>query len=133
MPVSPDNKGVKFMLTGDTDSQITPYGANAEKCGGPCNIGKKSFIVAGGKLSITAIPFSCATWSKIVDLTASDRVMLQPGDFDEPIHAPDGCSDPLLYDETFENSFGHGILWTGGLGTSIHHQEGTNTGLVVTK
>eukprot|EP00957_Ditylum_brightwellii_P198215 15103762-Ditylum_brightwellii.AAC.1 len=131
-PISPENKGAKFMLTGDTDSHFTPYGANAEICSGPCNIGKKSFLVAGGKLSITAIPPSCATWSKIVDLTASDRVILQPGDFDEPIRAPDGCSDSLLYGETFENSFGNGILWTGGLGTSIHHEEITNTGLVVT-
>eukprot|EP00957_Ditylum_brightwellii_P004596 349321-Ditylum_brightwellii.AAC.1 len=123
------------MLTGDAnDSEIIPHGANAAKCGGgPCNIGKKAFVVAGGKLSITAIPPSCATWSKITDLRTSARVTLQPGEYDEPIPAPDGCSDPLLYDEAFENSFGHDILWTGGLGTNIHHEGNTNSGLVVTK
>ena len=50
---------VKFTLTGSDDIKFTPIDRNANACNGAttCSVGKKSIIVAGGKLSGTLLQF----------------------------------------------------------------------------
>jgi hypothetical protein len=43
---------IRFVLTGENEQTFTPIGSNANACGGgKCSVGKKSFTVAGGRLS----------------------------------------------------------------------------------
>ena len=43
---------IRFILTGGNEQTFTPVGSNANACGGgKCSVGKKSFTVAGGRLS----------------------------------------------------------------------------------
>ena len=43
---------IRFVLTGGNEQTFTPIGSNANACGGgKCSVGKKSFTVAGGRLS----------------------------------------------------------------------------------
>lgn len=47
---------IRFVLTGENEQMFTPIGSNANACGGgKCSVGKKSFTVAGGKLSGTFV------------------------------------------------------------------------------
>ncbi len=49
------NPDIKFTLTGNNDITFTPIDRNANACHGvaTCSIGKKSIVVAGGKLNGT--------------------------------------------------------------------------------
>jgi hypothetical protein len=43
---------IRFVLTGGNEQTFMPIGSNSNACGGgKCNVGKKSFTVAGGRLS----------------------------------------------------------------------------------
>lgn len=43
---------IRFVLTGGNEQTFNPIGSNANVCGGgKCSVGKKSFTVAGGRLS----------------------------------------------------------------------------------
>ena len=43
---------IRFVLTGGSEQTFTPIGSNSNACGGgKCSVGKKSFTVAGGRLS----------------------------------------------------------------------------------
>jgi hypothetical protein len=47
---------IRVVLTGQNDQTFTPIGSNANACGGgKCTVGKKAFIVAGGKLNGTFV------------------------------------------------------------------------------
>ena len=49
------NPDIKFTLKGNSDIKFTPIDRNAKACHGvaTCSIGKKSIVVAGGKLNGT--------------------------------------------------------------------------------
>ena len=55
--VSPDNEAIRFVLTGDSNVNFVPaHRPNKDVCGsGGCELGKKPFLVAGGKMSINAL------------------------------------------------------------------------------
>ena len=87
--VSPDHQSVKFVLTGSTD--ITwKSSENPEPCSGSsdgeCNLGKKPFVVAGGKLNIQALPSSCVTKTVVKDKIYTKPVWVA-SDFDAFEHA----------------------------------------------
>ena len=62
---------LKFVITG-SDEEVTkfiPADNNGGACGGvPCEVGKKPFVVAGGKLVIEALPASFRSWVNIYDV-----------------------------------------------------------------
>jgi hypothetical protein len=42
---------VRFIMTGETDNSFVPIDNNEENCmGGPCQVGKKAIVVAGGRV-----------------------------------------------------------------------------------
>ena len=51
------NPDIKFTLNGNSDIKFTPIDRNAKACHGvaTCSIGKKSIVVAGGKLNGTFV------------------------------------------------------------------------------
>jgi len=50
--ISPSNRSMKIVLTGDTDVTFTPADSNVGVAGTPFNAGVKPFLVAGGQLNI---------------------------------------------------------------------------------
>jgi len=125
--LSPANEAVRFVLTGTTPQFLQPYSDdqnsyNADSCAdGGCPMGKKPFVVAGGKLSISAVPHDCPTWTTLKKNIYGDREYLTTGQFDEIVSAPISCGHSQ---EVFHHQFKsetHG--WTGGLGAFVTAEE----------
>ena len=115
--VSPANLGVKFFLTGTAEQTLTP--PNSKVCGGAsCAVGKKPFIVAGGKLSVRAFPAvstngsECKTWTRLHSIVTSGSKTLEPSQITSVATPPDGCPIAIVRD-TFETGPGR---WSPGEG-----------------
>jgi G8 domain len=71
---------VRFTLIGEDEKQtFTPIGDNANKCTGrnaTCEIGKKAFVVAGGKIDVKGIPSNTPTWGLLHDMIGTDTIVL---------------------------------------------------------
>jgi len=63
--ISPANRSMKIVLTGDTDVTFTPVDSNVGVAGTPFNAGVKPFLVAGGQLNIRG-------WDGMVDGSEDD-------------------------------------------------------------
>lgn len=65
---------ITITLTGTGSKTFLPADSNASKCGGnPCSVGKKPFVVAGGKLLVDGMPssdYDTPTWVHIQDVKA---------------------------------------------------------------
>lgn len=73
----PDGKDdVLFNITGTntTATKFIPTDTNAGMCNGPCDVGKKPIVVAGGKLVIEALMADTPTWVNIYDISATTSV-----------------------------------------------------------
>eukprot|EP00591_Stephanopyxis_turris_P000751 CAMPEP_0195512226 /NCGR_PEP_ID=MMETSP0794_2-20130614/4252_1 /TAXON_ID=515487 /ORGANISM="Stephanopyxis turris, Strain CCMP 815" /LENGTH=1612 /DNA_ID=CAMNT_0040639961 /DNA_START=347 /DNA_END=5185 /DNA_ORIENTATION=+ len=126
---------VKIVMTGSTEQVFEPHSSNAAGCGGAgqsCAIGKKAFVVAGGKLTINGMPDTCPSWANFQDLSVG--TMPVPSNVEEPAAPEDGCTDSVL-DETFPD--GHMNGWSGNLGATESitnegsYDEGTDNYLKV--
>lgn len=118
---------IKFLLTG-TDEQLTqfvPAGENEFSCSmegaatpRPCSIGRKPFVVAGGRVDIKGLPSTCPTWVKLQETFTSDI----PEPIQQAPAGPRNRSNPRCLTSTgiyMEDDFStsdnvHG--WTGGYG-----------------
>jgi hypothetical protein len=71
---------VRFTLTGEDEKQtFTPIGENAKKCPGgiaTCEVGKKAFVVAGGKMDVKGISSNTPTWGRLYDVIGADTIVL---------------------------------------------------------
>lgn len=58
---------IKFTMVGSTDNSFTPIDVNAKACKGAvtCNVGKKSIVVAGGKVTIRGLPVNTTAWTRL--------------------------------------------------------------------
>lgn len=63
--ISPANRSMKIVLTGDVDVTFTPADSNVGVAGTPFNAGVKPFLVAGGQLNIRG-------WDGMVDGNSED-------------------------------------------------------------
>jgi hypothetical protein len=65
---------ITITLTGTGSKTFLPADSNASKCGGnPCSVGKKPFVVAGGRLLVDGMPssdYDTPTWVHIQDVKA---------------------------------------------------------------
>ena len=102
---------ITITLTGTASKTFLPADSNVSKCKGkPCSIGKKPFVVAGGKLLVDGMPssdYNTPTWVHIQDVMANQSssgssvvpVEVYPGLVDSP-----ECSgDDKFIDEDFSN------------------------------
>jgi len=120
--VNPDHQSLKIVLTGSTDvkwkSSVNPSPCSGFS-GGKCNLGKKPFVVAGGKLNIQALPSSCVT-KTTVKKTIYKKPDWDKSDFSlfEPL--PDSCptSGIVFYNYDFSTGIGN---WTGKQGALTHY------------
>ena len=66
---------IKVTLIGNIDHTITPVGENAKACNGSaqCPAGKKSFIVAGGKVNIHGLPPNTLAWTRLYDVVGTSN------------------------------------------------------------
>jgi len=71
-----DQNIVKFQFFGTDTKFLYPVGNNEGACGDiGCEVGKKPFVVAGGKVKIQGLSDpTCPSWVKLVDLKADLRV-----------------------------------------------------------
>ena len=89
-----------------------PADSNSDKCGGnQCNVGKKPFAVAGGKLIVDGMPngdYDTPTWVHLYDVeesaggsgsTSVTPIEEYPGVIDDPMCSADG----VLIDEDFSH------------------------------
>ncbi len=112
--VSPDNLAVSFILTGSIDQMFTPHAYNSNACNGrSCAVGKKPFLVAGGRINIHAYPDQCPTWVKLLDAKSGAAVI--PTDWAKPVPALENCERVVL-SEGFEHGTNH---WKGNLGAQF--------------
>lgn len=127
--VSPENKATTFILTGTNDVIFNPTDSpNQKACAslpnGQCNIGKKPFLIAGGKVNIMAISDSCITHTPIQRKIAKDP-SYDPEDFPKFVELPMSCPKSgikyISYD--FNEGFGN---WTGKEGTFLVSADGTS-------
>jgi G8 domain len=58
---------IKFTMVGLNDMYFTPVDVNANACKGvaTCNVGKKSIVVAGGKVTIRGLPVNTTAWTRL--------------------------------------------------------------------
>jgi len=95
---------ITITLTGTATKTFLPADSNASKCGGAaCSVGKKPFVVAGGKLLVDGMPssdYDTPTWVHIEDVMSSQSdasssvapVEAYPGLIDLP-----GCPDDGIF------------------------------------
>ena len=125
--VSPDNESVRFILTGTDDVFWVPSDSNSGVCGdGACLLGKKPFLVAGGKLNINSFPDGCPTWVSLKDVMHGNKESPTLVEGQGYPHAPVLGCDPygtVLF-EDFTGGYGG---FTGGDGTTCTLQDGTMT------
>mmetsp|Transcript_29790 Transcript_29790/g.44184 ORF Transcript_29790/g.44184 Transcript_29790/m.44184 type:complete len:1743 (-) Transcript_29790:270-5498(-) len=109
--IKPENQKVKFMMTGTLDLNFQPHPENAASCNqethdGACEVGKKSIIVAGGKINFDGWPIkTCPTWTNLLDVVTKDAVI--PDNTAEPDYFANiegACSNNtrILFTENFE-------------------------------
>eukprot|EP00591_Stephanopyxis_turris_P012014 CAMPEP_0195517630 /NCGR_PEP_ID=MMETSP0794_2-20130614/11096_1 /TAXON_ID=515487 /ORGANISM="Stephanopyxis turris, Strain CCMP 815" /LENGTH=1723 /DNA_ID=CAMNT_0040646463 /DNA_START=75 /DNA_END=5246 /DNA_ORIENTATION=+ len=114
--LSPANEAVRFVLTGTERQFLTPEGG-----GVAIDAGKKPFLVAGGKLSISAIPDHCPTWTKLKKIELGDREHLSEGMYPEIVHAPATCDSTgdskILFHHKFDGM--ETTEWTGNKGAYV--------------
>ncbi len=122
--ISPANKATTFILTGaDNDVIFNPTESpNQNACdasphNGQCNVGKKPFLIAGGKVNINAMSDSCITYTPIQKKFFKDP-SYDPNDFPTYVELPEACPVSgrkyITYD--YETGFGN---WTGTEGTFL--------------
>merc|ERR1712176_98515 len=100
---------ITITLTGTSTKTFLPADSNASKCKNkPCSVGKKPFVIAGGKLLVDGMPssdYDTPTWVHIQDAMANHSglgssitpVEVYPGLVD----APNCPSDGNFIDEDF--------------------------------
>jgi len=118
---------ITIQLLGDDDTvTFTPDSTNSQVCSGPCELGAKPFVVAGGKVDIRGMPdTNCRTWTTIKDFTTGGKPT--------PMNIPkwqstDTCHDSTILSEDFENGLAD---WYGNAGTNEvlnTHEDSINSG-----
>lgn len=127
--VSPENKATSFILTGTEDVIFQPTESpNQNACDllpeGKCNMGKKPFLIAGGKVNINAMSDSCTTHTPIVRKVYKEP-SYNPEDFPQYVELPESCpvSGNMYISYDFSGSFGN---WTGREGTFLISDDGNS-------
>jgi hypothetical protein len=120
---------ILFNITG-TDTQVTmftPADTNARMCNGPCNVGKKPIVIAGGKLVIDALQSDTPTWVNLYDISTASSAETISADKYDSFQAPptiQGCDAEGTYiDEEFSSPLGSNVLVT--LGTKTTYVNST--------
>ncbi len=128
--ISPDNQATRFILTGTQDIIFTPTDApNQNACpGNACNLGRKPFVVAGGKVNINSMPETCPTFTTVLGKRYKEPTY-DPEDFPTVVSLPPSCptSGESYVSYDFNGSYGN---WTGRWGTYTEMVEG-NTAMRV--
>lgn len=125
--ITPDNMATNFIMTGTSDVLFRPSDSpNNNVCpNGSCNLGKKPFVVAGGKVNIHGFPDSCSTHTPVLKKVYKDPVY-DPNDFPQYATLPPSCPisgrDWISYN--FDSSYGN---FTGGDGTFMVLDDGAVT------
>ena len=113
--ISPNSESVAFNITGMEDIKFKPTDSpNTDACAlsnGECNLGRKPFVVAGGKLNIDAFPSSCSTHTPILATKTKD-IAPNKDDFLAFELLPASC--PVLGTDFIKDDFGNWTGWWGG-------------------
>ncbi len=125
--ISPENIATRFVLTGTEDILFTPSDApNQDACqeyNNQCNLGVKPFFVAGGKVTLTTMPETCATHTPILSKIYKDPTY-NPGDFVKFESLPPSCPQSGLKFISYNfNHTGYGN-WTGREGSYVVSEDG---------
>jgi len=95
---------LEFRFVGTDDVHFMKHSQQPfDKCGedtGGCNLSKKPFVVAGGRVDISGMSEHCDTWTRVQSTGDAGAASITPL---EAPSAIDGCSR-VLVSETFDNS-----------------------------
>ena len=132
-PVS-DRPDVVFRFTGKSNQSFIPAANNKLACSadgasdpGKCQIGFKPFVVAGGKVTIQGFKASCATWTKLYDVSRGNTSSSAKVDTFPLLNARSEspfCRSWSFMEENFSTSSNQ-YLWTGGFGAYFQINNGT--------
>lgn len=129
-----DDPDVKFLFTGKNQQSFLPADNNKFICSADgattpsrCRIGFKSFVVAGGRVTIRGLNGSCVTWTKLHDIARGGSPVSMvfealPVKFvrsDSPF-----CHSWTYMQEDF-SSANNPYGWTGGYGALFQVTNGT--------
>ena len=114
--IAPENIGTKFILTETNAIYFKPTKTpNQNACdgsGGSCNLGAKPFVVAGGKVSINAMPETCASHTPIIEKIYTDPEY-DYEDFPHFVELPEECPQSGLSFISYNFDDGNYGNWTG--------------------
>lgn len=101
-----DTRALTLTLTGTTPRKFFPADSNSGVCPeGGCDVGSKPFVVAGGKLSIDALPDTCPAWTTLHSYTSGGVVLTDDQKVTKYNDPPEGC-DTYMFDHGFDLSHG---------------------------
>ena len=123
---------IHFIMNGDQkDATFQPVWNNAGACGGgPCSVGPKAVVVAGGTVTMRGSPQDTPTWLKIYDVATGGTAapVVDPSAIAQYRVPPFGCNlDGILAD--MGTNRGGEDIFLGSLGSSW--QRSTDGSLVV--
>ena len=83
-----------------------------------CNIGKKPIAIAGGKLSIDAMPSaSCPSWTRLADVDGPGPIAIATEDLETAPQPPTATCPSMIVDEDFAGTLNEasatGVDWDG--------------------
>ena len=97
---------LKFVMTKTTDVEFLPHTDNSDACRGyACDVGKKTFVVAGGQVRINAIDNTCPTWVNLLD-TVTNASAVTVEDYPKPPDPPSSSCSLEILQEDFESGPG---------------------------
>jgi len=125
--ISPSHLSVRFVLTGTTDTILDTSSSDSKPntlaCNNTlCNLGKKAFVMAGGKLDIQAFPPTCKSWTKVKD-TVLQKPLKNSSLFASTVYPPAQCSlngSLVFFNDSFSTFSGN---WTGREGGYVFHNQ----------
>ncbi len=95
------DKDLEFHFVGTDDVTFVSHPHQVfDKCANGCNVSKKAFVVAGGRLDIQGMNDHCNTWTRVQATEDAGAPAIVPI---APPEAPSGCSK-VLVSESFDSS-----------------------------
>ena len=94
---------LKFVMIRTVDVEFLPHIDNSDAClGFACDVGKKTFLVAGGQVRINAINDTCPTWVNLLD-TIVNASEASAEDYPKPPDPPSSSCSLEILNEDFES------------------------------
>lgn len=111
---------IKIFMTGNGSNSFQPVWNNAARCGGgPCTVGPKAVVVAGGKVTMNGVPSNFPTWVPLYDVVSGGNSLptIDASYIPQYVPPPLGCESDGVFVDMATGRGGEDI-YLGSLGTT---------------